>query len=252
MVTWAATVAEARSSSHWRAAPACGHSTKRISRPSAGPAAPAPGRTHRGAPQAGPERVGAPLGQQAAECAHAAGKAGRVVVRARGTAGGRRSAGGACGWTCADYPTILAALQFGAFPFFERPRARCGAATRHAFQTDRMTAPASTRSEPAPVAASTATGEQSPAGMSGGAFATMPAVGMAPAGNAEPALYSPAYSHYARRMLQARDGTEDVLAEAMRVPLTRAGWRPGWPCCSSRRPMPRRPPSRRCGACAPR
>ncbi|AOY93969.1 bifunctional glutamine synthetase adenylyltransferase/deadenyltransferase [Cupriavidus sp. USMAA2-4] len=58
--------------------------------------------------------------------------------------------------------------------------------------------------------------------MSGGAFATMPAVGMAPAGNAEPALYSPAYSHYARRMLQARDGLEDVLAEAMRVPLTRA------------------------------
>jgi len=51
----------------------------------------------------------------------------------------------------------------------------------------------------------------------------MPLVGNSLSGNAEAALYSPAYSHYARRVLQARPDLETVLRQALSEPLTR-GW----------------------------
>lgn len=58
--------------------------------------------------------------------------------------------------------------------------------------------------------------------MAEGAFATMAAQGFAPSDCEGHVLYSAAYSHYARRVIQARPAMAAVVAEAAAAPLTRA------------------------------
>ncbi|CAG9176827.1 Bifunctional glutamine synthetase adenylyltransferase/adenylyl-removing enzyme [Cupriavidus pampae] len=58
--------------------------------------------------------------------------------------------------------------------------------------------------------------------MTDGAFATMPAQDLAALDSKGHVLYSAAYSHYARRVMQARPEVTEVVTQAAGVPLTRA------------------------------
>lgn len=59
-------------------------------------------------------------------------------------------------------------------------------------------------------------------GMASGAFATTVAEALAPAECGGHVLYSAAYSHYARRVLQARPELPGIVADALGQPLSRA------------------------------
>lgn len=58
--------------------------------------------------------------------------------------------------------------------------------------------------------------------MATGPFAVVAAVELVPVDCAGMALYSPAYSHYTRRMVQARPELAEIVAQARDQPLTRA------------------------------
>nr|WP_059412959.1 bifunctional [glutamate--ammonia ligase]-adenylyl-L-tyrosine phosphorylase/[glutamate--ammonia-ligase] adenylyltransferase [Cupriavidus basilensis] len=99
------------------------------------------------------------------------------------------------------------------------------------------TDPTSSSAAPAPAASAAASGaaaaghapgntsgaaRQAVADMASGPHAVVAAAGLVPVDCAGTALYSPAYSRYTRRMVQARPGLAEIVAAASARPLTRA------------------------------